>query len=114
MASLVEPRSAPNRFAVFAAAIAGSDDTNGEPVRSAALALVRSLMTISPRRAVRLLWFFEQHGCIDRGSAIDAILDVAAQRSMCPPHFLESTLRTFLVMFSPKGHSNLVRTILLI
>src|SRR5205085_4789705 len=108
MALPVEPALAPDRLAVFAAAVAGTEDmTEGRGTRSAALALVRSCMAVSPRRAFRLIRFFEEHGCIDYASAIGVILDVAVERSMCRPVVVQAALTKFLVMFSTHGHSEL-------
>lgn len=109
----LELAKVPERIALFAAAIAATEETTeGRGTRTAALALIKCCVPVSPRRAVALIHWFETYGCIDHASAVATVLQTAAEKKLCRASTLEAVYTHFLLTFSTNSHSELAQLVL--
>ncbi|MGP1272742.1 MAG: ATP-binding protein [Phycisphaerales bacterium] len=108
----LDPAKVGERLALFAASIAGTEETTeGRGTRTAAIALIRSCVPASPLRAVRLIHWFEKHRCIDHAEAIAACLQIASERRLCRPSVLKAVYVHLLLTFSTEPHTSLVKAL---
>jgi hypothetical protein len=107
------PASVGERVALFAASIAGTEETTeGRGTRSAAIALIKSCVSVSPRRAVGLIRWFEKHGCINHSEAVAGYLLTAARGRLCRPSVLKAVYVNLLLSFANQDHAPLVQELL--
>jgi len=109
----LEPDKVGKRISLFAASIAATEETTeGRGTRSAALALIESCVSVSPRRAVALIHWFEKYGCIDHASAVATLLHTASEKRHCRSSVLKAAYIEFLLVFSTDTHAELAQAIL--
>jgi hypothetical protein len=109
----LDPAKVGERIALFAASIAATEETTeGRGTRSAALALIRVCAPVSPRRAITLIHWFEEHGCMDHAEAVAAFLEIISERRLCRPSVTKAVYVHLLLTFSTGTHIPLVQAML--
>jgi hypothetical protein len=109
----LDPAKVGERVSLFAASIAGTEEsTEGRGTRSAAIALIKSCVPVSPRRSIKLIHWFEKYGCIYHADAVEAFLLTALEKRLCRPSVLKAVYVNLLLAFSTESHSSLATALL--
>lgn len=109
----LDPAKVAERVSLFAASIAATEETTeGRGTRAAAIALIKSCIAVSPRRAVALIHWFEKYRCLDHAEAVAAYLQIASEKRLCRPSVLKAVYVHLLLRFSTENHASLAQTLL--
>lgn len=102
------PQEAATKLPLYASAVVNlQENVESRAMCRAALSLLSAALKLSPRKAMRLLGFFEEHGCISYVDAVEEILLAGLRLKGCHASLIDVTFREYLLVFSSIGHGEL-------